>query len=624
MLLVEAEVAGFGASGRNGGWCSAAPAGLRRRAGPPARARRRPGDARRDAGHRRRGGRGAPPRSRSTAGSRSAAPSRVARNRAAAGARGRRRRRRRPVGRRVAPARRRRRRPSTSRAAGVGRRLVHARLRPGPPRPAGPRAAGRRAVARRPAGRGDARPAPLAPRGRHRPRHRARAAGWSARPRRGARTCPGRAATSPRCYSHMIATEPLPPRGLGADRAGPRADVHRRAPPHRLRPAHHRRPSRVRRPRGARTTWARPSGRRTTRSTPPPRTCGTRWSTCSRCSTGPRSPTTGAVRSACRATGTRRSGSTPRPGSRWAGGYVGDGVALDQPRGPDARRPDHGCGQRRSCTCRGSATAPPPGSRSRCAGRASRRPGGRPRGRTAPRRGPVTRAALGGLLSQVLGPLSRQARARISCARVRAQTSAARTASSVRSSGAVPSCSPSTRSTVADDVEEPDPAGEERRDALLVGGVVDRRVRSRTPRRASRASRTAANTSSSSGSNVHAVAVRPVARRRDVRHPVRPRQPERDRQPHVRRRRLRDRGAVDELDHRVHHRLRVHHHGDVVDGHVEQQVRLDQLEALVHQRRGVDRHDGAHRPRRVRERLLRGDGLDVVVATSRGTGRPTP
>ena len=37
----------------------------------------------------------------------------------------------------------------------------------------------------------------------------------------------------------------------------------------------------------------------------------------------------------------------------------------------------------------------------------------------------------------------------------------------------------------------------------------------------------------------------------------------------------------------------------------EQQVRLDQLQALVHQRGGVDGDDRAHVPGRVGERLLR-------------------
>ena len=67
---------------------------------------------------------------------------------------------------------------------------------------------------------------------------------------------------------------------------------------------------------------------------------------------------------------------------------------------------------------------------------------------------------------------------------------------------------------------------------------------------------------------------------------------------------LRDRRAVDELDHRVDDRLRVHHDVDAVEGHVEQQVRLDDLEALVDQGRRVGRDQRAHVPGRVRQRLL--------------------
>ena len=52
---------------------------------------------------------------------------------------------------------------------------------------------------------------------------------------------------------------------------------------------------------------------------------------------------------------------------------------------------------------------------------------------------------------------------------------------------------------------------------------------------------------------------------RGVRHPVGPGQAQRDRQPHVRRAGLRDRRAVDELDHRVHDRLRVHDDVDAVE-----------------------------------------------------------
>jgi hypothetical protein len=53
---------------------------------------------------------------------------------------------------------------------------------------------------------------------------------------------------------------------------------------------------------------------------------------------------------------------------------------------------------------------------------------------------------------------------------------------------------------------------------------------------------------------------------------------------------------------------RVHHHVDVVVVGTEELVRLDHLEALVHQRRRVDGDLGPHVPRRVGERVLDGDG----------------
>ena len=43
-------------------------------------------------------------------------------------------------------------------------------------------------------------------------------------------------------------------------------------------------------------------------------------------------------------------------------------------------------------------------------------------------------------------------------------------------------------------------------------------------------------------------------------------------------------------------------------------VRLDDLEALVDERGGVDRDDRPHRPRRVLERLLHGDVGEVVAS----------
>ena len=61
----------------------------------------------------------------------------------------------------------------------------------------------------------------------------------------------------------------------------------------------------------------------------------------------------------------------------------------------------------------------------------------------------------------------------------------------------------------------------------------------------------------------------------------------------------------------MHDRLRVHDDVDAVVGRAEQVVGLDHLEALVHQRRRVDRDLAAHRPRRVPQRLLDRDVLEL-------------
>ena len=69
---------------------------------------------------------------------------------------------------------------------------------------------------------------------------------------------------------------------------------------------------------------------------------------------------------------------------------------------------------------------------------------------------------------------------------------------------------------------------------------------------------------------------------------------------------MRERGAVAEADERVDDGRRVHDDLDPLVLEAEEVVRLDQLEALVRERRGVDRDLRAHRPRRMRERLLHG------------------
>ena len=175
-----------------------------------------------------------------------------------------------------------------------------------------------------------------------------------------------------------------------------------------------------------------------------------------------------------------------------------------------------------------------------------------------------------------------------------------------------------------DDAEERQPALVEGVDGLLVGRVEDGRDRCR--RRARPAWRAAppGRPTSSRGSKVQLDATVQSSGRPTPAHPVRPVEAERDRQAHVGRRGLRDRRAVDELDHRVHDRLRMHDDVDVAVRDAEQQVRLDHLEALVDERRGVGGDDAAHVPGRVRERLGRSDVGERLAACARGTGRRMP
>ena len=74
---------------------------------------------------------------------------------------------------------------------------------------------------------------------------------------------------------------------------------------------------------------------------------------------------------------------------------------------------------------------------------------------------------------------------------------------------------------------------------------------------------------------------------------------------------MREHRSVGELDEAVDERLRVHEHIDALVRRAEKVVGLHQLEALVHERRRVDRDLAAHRPRGVRERLLDGHVLEL-------------
>ena len=96
---------------------------------------------------------------------------------------------------------------------------------------------------------------------------------------------------------------------------------------------------------------------------------------------------------------------------------------------------------------------------------------------------------------------------------------------------------------------------------------------------------------------------RQVERRQRRRPAVRVRERVLNRQPHVGHADLRDHRSIDEFDHRVHDRLRVHDDVDLVGPQAEQPVGLDDLQAFVHQRRRINRDLAAHAPRRMLQRV---------------------
>ena len=94
-----------------------------------------------------------------------------------------------------------------------------------------------------------------------------------------------------------------------------------------------------------------------------------------------------------------------------------------------------------------------------------------------------------------------------------------------------------------------------------------------------------------------------------------------DRHSHVRIPQVRERCSVVQVHKPVDDRLRVDDHVDPAVRRPEQMVCLDHLEALVHERRAVDRDASAHVPGRVRERLLGRDAGQVRTAAEGATGR---
>ena len=170
-------------------------------------------------------------------------------------------------------------------------------------------------------------------------------------------------------YSLMVATEPLPDDVW--ERSGC-ASGRRSAttPPDHLRPAHRRRPAGVRRPRARRTTSARGSGRRTTGSPGCSTSCGPRCATCSRCCGDAAFTHAWGGAWACPRLG-RLGGAGPSDRARLGRRLRRRRRRHDEPGRPDAARP----GRRRATAswsrCPGWATAAGGGSRSRCAGSGS-------------------------------------------------------------------------------------------------------------------------------------------------------------------------------------------------------------------------------------------------------------
>jgi hypothetical protein len=86
----------------------------------------------------------------------------------------------------------------------------------------------------------------------------------------------------------------------------------------------------------------------------------------------------------------------------------------------------------------------------------------------------------------------------------------------------------------------------------------------------------------------------------------------RDRDPHVRIRKLRDHRSVDVLDQRMHDALRMDQDLDPLGRQVEQPARFDYFESLVHHRRRVDGDLAAHDPVRVRAGFVGRDADGAV------------
>lgn len=165
------------------------------------------------------------------------------------------------------------------------------------------------------------------------------------------------------------------------------------------------------------------------------------------------------------------------------------------------------------------------------------------------------------------------------------------------------------------DPEERQRAAAERLDALLVGGIEHRRGRARELSDVSgqvhRGERLVVEREELPGRGLA-----PVEGGRGVGDAFGPAEADGDGPAHVGGRGVGQCRSVRVLNHRVDIRLRVHDHLNAVEGNVVEQVGLDHLQALVDEGRGVDRDHRAHGPGGVGERVLDGDGRQLVPGTT--------
>ena len=195
------------------------------------------------------------------------------------------------------------------------------------------------------------------------------------------------------------------------------------------------------------------------------------------------------------------------------------------------------------------------------------------------------------------------------------RASASAEVSSSRSDAGAPSTVSSVRSTRLGDLEEADAPVEEGRDGDLVGGVegagIGPAAHSRLAGQGQERERVRVGRVKLEGQTGREVEGR---HRRGGALGIGERVG--DGHAHVRVAEVRERRAVPEADDRVHDRGRMDDDLDLLVRHAEEEMRLDQLESFVGERRGVDGDLRAHVPGRVRERLRRGHAGQLLAALS--------